>query len=321
MITLTKLFIRIGAAVAIGLTAFAAAPAFAFPDRPITMIVPWAPGGSTDQTARVLAKAAEKQLGQPIIILNKPGASTIIGMRELAQAKPDGYTIGTLSSTTYLAPLTGQTVTYEMMKDFTFISYYGDNLIGIAVLKDKPWKTLQDLVEDGKKNPDKLNFGTGGANSTQHLMVEALQRRTGAKFNHVPQRGSAGSIPALLGNHVDFISEVSVWAPHVESGQARLLVLNTPKRAAAYPNVPTYAELGFEYLRSVQAIIGPAGMPEDIRLKLETAFRKALEDPGFKDTMAKLSMEIIDLPGPQVREVVAGEIEKAKRLIAEVQAK
>jgi len=168
MITLTKWFIRTGAAVAIGLTA-CAAPAFAFPDRPITMIVPWAPGGSTDQTARVLAKAAEKQLGQPIIILNKPGASTIIGMRELAQAKPDGYTIGTLSSTTYLAPLTGQPVTYEMLKDFTFISYYGDNLIGIAVLKDKPWKTLQDLVEDGKKNPDKLNFGTGGANRGDSL--------------------------------------------------------------------------------------------------------------------------------------------------------
>jgi tripartite-type tricarboxylate transporter receptor subunit TctC len=114
---------------------------------------------------------------------------------------------------------------------------------------------------------------------------------------------------------------VSVWAPHVESGQARLLVLNTPKRAAAYPDVPTYAELGFEYLRSVQAIIGPAGIPEDIRQKLETAFRKSLDDPGFKDTMAKLQMEISDMPGPQVREVVAAEIEKAKRLIAFVGSK
>jgi tripartite-type tricarboxylate transporter receptor subunit TctC len=283
--------------------------------------VPWAPGGSTDQTARVLARAAEKHLGQPIVILNKPGASTLIGMREIAQAKPDGYTIGTLSSSSYLAPLTGQAASYDILKDFTFISYYGDNLIGIAVLKNKPWKTLQDLVEDGKKNPEKINYGTGGANTTQHLMVEALSRRTGAKFNHVPQRGSAGSVPALLGSHVDFISEVSVWAPHVESGQARLLVLNTPKRSAAYPDVPTYFELGFEYLRSVQAIIGPAGIPEDIRLKLETAFRKALEEPGFKETMTKLQMEIFDLSGPQVREVVSSEMEKAKRLIDLLQAK
>jgi tripartite-type tricarboxylate transporter receptor subunit TctC len=314
-------FIRIGAAAVVGLATLLAAPAIAFPDRPITMIVPWAPGGSTDQTSRVLARAAEKHLGQPIVILNKPGASTLIGMRELAQAKPDGYTIGTLSSSSYLAPLTGQAASYDILKDFTYISYYGDNLIGIAVLKDKPWKSLQELVEDGKKNPDKINYGTGGANTTQHLMIEALSRRTGAKFNHVPQRGSAGSVPALLGNHVDFISEVSVWAPHVETGQARLLVLNTPKRAAAYPDVPTYAELGFEYLRSVQAIIAPAGIPDDIRLKLETAFRQALEGPGFRDVMAKLQMEISDLPGPQVRELVAAEIEKAKRLIAYLEVK
>jgi tripartite-type tricarboxylate transporter receptor subunit TctC len=305
----------------LGLALLAATPASAFPDRQITMIVPWAPGGSTDQTGRALARVAERHLGQPIVILNKPGASTLIGMRELAQAKPDGYTIGTLSSSSYLAPLTGQSASYDILKDFTYISYYGDNLIGIAVLKDKPWKSLQDLIEDGKKNPDKINYGTGGVSTTQHLMIEALSRRTGAKFNHVPQRGSAGSVPALLGNHVDFISEVSVWAPHVESGQARLLVLNTPKRAAAYPDVPTYAELGFEYLRSVQAIIGPAGIPEDIRQKLETAFRKSLDDPGFKDTMAKLQMEISDMPGPQVREVVAAEIEKAKRLIAFVGSK
>ena len=104
------------------------------------MIVPWAPGGSTDQTARVLARGAEKHLGQPIVILNKPGASTIIGMKELAQAKPDGYTIGTLSSSSYIAPLTGRAASYDMLNDFSYISYYGDNLIGIAVLKDKPWR-------------------------------------------------------------------------------------------------------------------------------------------------------------------------------------
>ena len=317
----SRWLIKAGAVTIVGLTTLAAAPAFAFPERPLMMIVPWAPGGSTDQTSRVLARAAEKHLGQTIVILNKPGASTIIGMRELSQAKPDGYTIGTLSSSSYLAPLAGQSASYEILKDFAYISYFGDNLIGIAILKDKPWKSLQDLVEDGKRNPDKINYGTGGVSTTQHLMVEALSRRTGAKFNHVPQRGSAGSVPALLGNHVDFISEVSVWAPHVETGQARLLVLNTPKRAAAYPDVPTYAELGFEYLRSVQAIIGPAGIPEDIRQKLETAFRKALEDPSFREVMAKLQMEIFDLSGPQAREVVAAEIEKAKRLIAFVEPK
>ena len=112
-------FIKTVAAAIVGLATLAAAPARAFPDRPITLIVPWAPGGSTDQTARVLARAAEKQLGQPIVILNKSGASTIIGMKELALAKPDGYTLGTLSSSSYLAPLTGQAAAYDMLKDFS----------------------------------------------------------------------------------------------------------------------------------------------------------------------------------------------------------
>jgi tripartite-type tricarboxylate transporter receptor subunit TctC len=136
-------------------------------------------------------------------------------------------------------------------------------------------------------------------------MIEALSRRTGAQFTHVPQRGSAGSVPALLGNHVDFISEVSVCA-HVESGQARLSWSST-RRNGRRPirKCVTYAELGPEYLRSVQAIIGPAGMPEDIRQKLEAAFRKALQDPGFRETMSKLQMEISDHPGPQVGEIVA----------------
>src|SRR6185436_11205107 len=118
-----------------------------FPDRPITMIIPWAPGGSTDQTGRVLAKAAEASLGQPIVILNKPGASTTLGMAELTAARPDGYTIGTLSSSTYMIPMRGgRTVQYDPIKSFSWISYYGDNLIGVAVLVDSKWKTLQELI-------------------------------------------------------------------------------------------------------------------------------------------------------------------------------
>ena len=160
-------------------------------------------------------------------------------------------------------------------------------------------------------------------NTTQHLMVEALSRRTGAKFVHVPQRGSAGSVPALLGNHVDFISEVSVWAPYVESGAGAAPRSSTrPKRAAAYPNVPTYAELGFEYLRSVQAIIGPAGIPEDIRLKLETAFRKALQDPASAKSWRSCRWRFATLPGPQVRELVTvGDREGETRLIGCLAAK
>lgn len=310
---------------------FAAAAAFAavlaavpaqaqFPERPITLIVPWAPGGSTDVSSRALAKAAEGALGQPVVVVNKPGASTTIGMADLARAKPDGYTIGTLSSSSYMLKAQGRDLPYDAIEAFSYVSYYGDNLIGIAVLADAPWKKLADLIADGKAQPARFKFGTAGVGSTQHLTLEALMLATGSKFVHIPQQGSAGSMPALLGKHVDFISEVSVWAPFIAQGQARLLAVSTPRRAADYPDVPSLGELGFESLRSVQAIIGPAGMPEPVRQRLEAAFRKALADEGFKGAMKKLSMEIVDLPGPEVKKLVQGELQRATGLVQRMKA-
>lgn len=295
----------------------AAAPAARaeYPERPITMIVPWAPGGSTDLTGRALAQAAEKILGQPIVIVNKPGAATMLGMTELAGAKPDGYTVGTLSSTTYMHPLRGRQVSYDSLKSFTYISYYGDNLIGIAVLADSKWKTLKDLVADGKANPARLKYGNAGVGTTQHLTTEKIQLDSGAKFTFVPQKGSAEAVAALLGGHLDFITEVSVWAPHVEAGKVRLLAVTTPKRAEGFPEVPTVFELGFESLRSVQAIIGPAGIPEPIRAKLEDAFRKGMADPGFVAVMKKLHMVVVDGTGEYARKAVETEIGRAKTLI------
>jgi tripartite-type tricarboxylate transporter receptor subunit TctC len=292
-----------------------------YPEKPITMIVPWTAGGSTDQTSRVLAKAAEAHLGQPIVVVNRPGASTTIGMAELANAKPDGYTIGTLSSSAYLAALQGRELPFHPINAFSHVSYYGDNLIGIAVLANAPWKSLAELLDAGKKNPGKIKYGTAGVGTTQHLTTEALQRSSGAKFVHVPQQGSAASGPALLGGHVDFITETSVWAPFVEDKQVRLLAVTTPQRSKTYPDVPTMNELGFKSLRSVQAIIAPAGVPEPIRAKLETAFRKALGDKAFQDTMQRLAMEIVDLPGAEVKKLVEGEFGLAKELVAEIKAK
>lgn len=310
------------AAMGLAIAAMLSDPARAeYPEKPITMIVPWAAGGSTDQTARVLAKAAEAHLGQTIVIINRPGASTTIGMAELAKANPDGYTIGTLSSTAYLVALQGRQLPFHPINDFSYISYYGDNVIGVAVLDKSPYKTLGDIVAEGKTNPGKLKYGTAGVGTTQHLTTEALQRFSGAKFVHVPQQGSAASAPALLGGHVDFIMETSVWAPFVEDKQVRLLAVTTPKRAKSYPDVPTLSELGYKSLRSVQAIIAPAGLPEPIRAKLEGAFRKALADKAFHETMQRLAMEVVDLPGAEVKKLVEGEYELAKQLVSDIKTK
>jgi tripartite-type tricarboxylate transporter receptor subunit TctC len=305
--------VAVAAALAFGGTARAE-----YPEKPITMIVPWAAGGSTDQTARVLAKAAEASLGQPIVIVNQPGASTTIGMATLAAAKPDGYTIGVLSTTAYLVVLQGRQPPFDPLTAFSYVSYYGDNLIGIAVKSDAPWKTVQELIDDGKKRPGAIKYGTAGVGTTQHLTTEAIQFSTKAKFVHVPQQGSAASMPALLGGHVDFVTETSVWAPFIEDKQVRLLAVTTPKRSKLYPDVPTLNELGHKSLRSIQAIIGPAGLPEPIRAKLETAFRKALTDKAFGETMDRLAMEIIDLPGAEVKKLVDSEHALAAQLLSDI---
>lgn len=289
-----------------------------YPDKPITMIVPWAAGGSTDQTARVLAKAAEASLGQPIVIINQPGATTTIGMAALAAAKPDGYTIGTLSSSGYLIALQGRQLPFDPINSFSYISYYGDNVIGITVKSDAPWKTLQELVDDGKKRPGAIKYGTAGVGTTQHLTTEAIQFNSKAKFVHIPQQGSAASMPALLGGHVDFVTETSVWAPFVENKEARLLGVTTLERSKLYPDVPTLRELGYKSLRSIQAIIAPAGLPEVIRAKLEAAFRKALSDKAFQETMDRLSMQVVDLPGAEVKKLVENEYSLAGELLKEI---
>lgn len=306
------------AVAAVSIITAAGAARAEFPERPISLIIPWDAGGSTDQTARVLAKAAEKALGQPVVPVNKPGAATVLGMTELAAAKPDGYTIGVLSSSSYLIPLAGRQVQYDPEKSFSYISYYGDNLIGVAVPANAPWKTLKDLVEDGKKNPGKLKFGTGGVGTTQHLTIEGLMVDTGAKFIHIPQKGSAGSVPALLGQHVDFISETSVWAPFVDQKELRALSVTTPARSPRFPDVPTMQEMGYKSLRSVQAIIAPAGMPEPVRAKLEAAFRGALKDQAFIDTMNRLAMVIVDMSGAESKALVDGEIARARTLLAQI---
>lgn len=296
---------------AMGLSAAAQAQG-QYPDKPIRMIVPWAAGGGTDVTSRALAKAAEASLGQPTIIVNAPGASTTIGMGQLNRAAPDGYTIGTLSSTSYNFAVSGQKIPYDPINGFSYISYFGDNLIGIVVPASSPFKTLQDLIAHAKTN--RLTYGTAGAVSTQHLIGAALQKAAGLQLDHIPMNGSAGSMNALLGKHVDFMIEVSVWMPHLLSGTVRVLAVNTPERSKHLPEVPTLRELGFPSLRSVQGIIAPPDLPEPIRAKLEVAFRKALKDPAFVGAMDRMSMEVIDMSGRDTKALVESEFKRAQQL-------
>ncbi|MET0924200.1 MAG: tripartite tricarboxylate transporter substrate binding protein, partial [Xanthobacteraceae bacterium] len=218
-----------------GLASFAAwpgsAPAQNFPARPVTLIVPWSAGGSTDLGMRALAAATEKHLGQPIVIENRPGGSGTLAPGQMAAtAKPDGYTIAQIPITVFRLPFMTRT-TFDPAKDFTYIAGLTGYTFGIVVKGDSPWKTFQEFVADAKANPGKISYGTPGAGTTLHLTMEQIAKAQGIKWTHVPFRGTSDSTNALLGGHVNVVADASGWAPLVNSGKLRLLVIWSDKRS------------------------------------------------------------------------------------------
>lgn len=313
-----SLFIQIVNKSAVALMLCMAVPGIAqadFPEHEITVVVPWPPGGSTDQITRALAEAAEKELGQTVIVVNKPGASSTLAMTELANTEPDGYTLGVMSTSSILQPLQGRG-RYDVVEDFAHILHFADSTIGIVVQDDSDITSFDELIERGKSDPGALKYGTSGVGSVQHLVMEGVQADTGAKFVHIPQGGGNESVTALLGGHVDFINEVTTWAPHVEAGTLRPLVLTTAQRVSEYPDVPTLSEKGFETVRSVQIIVAPAGIPEQAQEALEQAFLAATSSHEFQQAMDRLRMQTLTDTGAQARETVGQQQALSKELLS-----
>jgi len=291
-----------------------------FPEQPIRLIIPWAAGGVSDLVGRAIAKSVEQTLKQPVIVVNRAGASTSIGMAAVASAKPDGYTLGQMSSSTYVLQAQGRKLPFDVRESFTYISNVGENVMAVVVPADSPYKTLQDLIAAGKEQPGKLSFATAGLGSTPQLLIENLMQATGAKFLHVPYQGSAATMPALVGGFVDFVSDVSSWAPFLRDGRVRLLAISTPNRIADFPGVPTFAELGYQQMRNYNAIVAPAGLPEPIRAKLESAFRQAQKSPEFVAAMKRLSMEIVELSSSEVKKLTMDELAIAERVVKSMES-
>src|SRR5918993_3429976 len=202
-----------------------------FPDRPIRLIIPWAAGGPADAGFRILAQSVSKKLGQQVIVDNKAGASGIMGAIALQEAKPDGYTISQMHMSVLRQPLLNKQLTYNPINDLTYILQITGFIMGVVVKADAPWKTLPELLAHARANPGKLNYGTLGIGSTQHLAMERVGLAQGLSWTHAPYRGTADTLRALLGGEIDFASESSGWAPHVLSGKLRLLAVFTGDRA------------------------------------------------------------------------------------------
>ncbi len=269
-----------------------------FPSKPITMIIHFAVGGSTDLTGRKMADLAGKTLGQPIIAENKVGGAGVIGINAVSKANPDGYTIGTVSySATVVAPHL-RSVPYNVKEDFTWIMQYAEYPQAFCVLADARWKTLKEFIEEARKNPNKLTYATAGAKSGQHILMQQVALAENVEISHVPTHGGSEVVVQQLGGHVDG-SLAAELAPHVGSGKVRALAVAGEKRLESMPDVPTFGELGYKLESPLWlGFCAPKGVDPRIVKKLHDAFKKAFEDPSFKELCSTLVMTPI-FRGPE----------------------
>ena len=210
-----------------------------YPAKPIRLICPWPAGGATDGVMRTLADSAGKALGGTFVVENKPGASGTLGFNELANARPDGYTLSQMHVGAARQPLL-QKMQFDPLKDFTYVACLTGYTFGLVVRADSPLKTVKEYVEYAKANPDRLTFGSPGNGTTPHFAVEEFAFKAGVKLQHVPFKGFAEGMQALLGGHIMSHSDSTGWAPHVDAGTARLLATYGSKRTKRWPHIATW---------------------------------------------------------------------------------
>jgi tripartite-type tricarboxylate transporter receptor subunit TctC len=284
---------KLGALVACAFAALTSiAQAQQFPTRPVTLIVPWPPGGSTDIAMRALASATEKHLGQSIVIENRPGAAGTLGPANMAgSARPDGYTVAQFPISIFRIPYI-QKATFDPGKDFTYIIHLTGYTFGVVVRADSPWKTFNDMIEHARANPGKVNYGTPGVGTSLHITMEQIAKAKGIKWTQVPFKGGADNMNATLGGHIDATADSTGWAELVNAGKFRLLVTWGAERTKNWPNVPTLKESGINMVsNSPFGIGGPKGMDPAVVKVLHDAFKKGMEEQSYKDTILKLDME------------------------------
>jgi tripartite-type tricarboxylate transporter receptor subunit TctC len=269
-----------------------------FPECPITLLVGFSPGGSLDLSARALAAAAEKALGQPIAVENKTGGTGSVALAALLKAKADGYTLVATPSSVLVRVSQVQAFPFKPLKDFKPIAGYGTPELGIVVKSDAPWRSLKELSDYAKKNPSAVKFASDGNGSTPHGAVEAIILQDGLRMIHVPFKGSIESMTALLGGHVEMASVTSEFVPAVQAGQARLLATMGDKRAPKFPDVPTMKESGYPFVNeTVYCVVGPATLPNDVAKKLEEAFVKAGESKEYKEILDTINLSPVFYSG------------------------
>jgi tripartite-type tricarboxylate transporter receptor subunit TctC len=266
----------------------------AYPDKPVRIVVPYAPGGAVDVVARKVAQKLSEQTGQSFFVENKPGASGTIGAQSVIRAAPDGYTLLALDNTFALLPFVFKKLPWEGDLPVVPIAVSAYTPVLVLVNSDSKYNDLASLIAFAKANPDKLTYGTGGNGSAPHFSAEAFQQAAGVKLSHIPYKGAGEAVTGLVGGQIDLVllSTGSV-ASQIKAGKLRPLAASGSKRLASIPNVPTFAEAGLPGFGIVNwsGLVAPVGTPKDVIARLNAEVKKALDTPDMKAFLANLSAD------------------------------
>jgi tripartite-type tricarboxylate transporter receptor subunit TctC len=299
-----------------------------YPSRPIQVIVPFPPGGVADLVARPFTSVLEKELKQPVAVVNKTGAGGAVGMQSAAVSRPDGYTLMVALSSISVMPevdaLFGRPSTYKL-KDFAPIALLSADPTILVVKKESPWKNVADFVADAKKRPNEIKYSSSGVYGTMHVAMEMFAHAAGIKLRHIPTGGGGPALTSLLGGHVEALAGgPNVSIPHIKAGTLRVLANWGDKRLSALPDVPTFKELGYKdvefYIWS--GFFAPAATPPEAIKILREATAKAVKVPDFKSAMEKMETPIYYLDAPDFQKFWDQDAErliKAVRNIGKVQ--
>lgn len=283
-----------GAASSAGFNAFLQTPAGRFPQKPIRLVVSFAPGGPNDVMARVLAQRMSTNLGQPVIVDNKAGAGGVIGNDAVAKSPADGYTLLFASGPFVMAPALQVKMPYDTLRDFAAVTKVAESPMVLMVPTSSRFKNAKELVEFARMNPGQLNYGSGGIGSTPHLTTELLGTVTGAKFTHVPYKGGGESIKALMGGEIDLlIDSITSTGPALASGRVKALAITQAQRAPKLPDVPTFSEAGIPKFSMTHwvGLVAPAKVPQDVLSLLRLEAIKALRSPDVEQRLAEIGAQ------------------------------
>lgn len=301
-------------------TLTAAASAQAYPEKPVRIVVPFSPGGTTDMVGRVIGAKLGELLGQPVVIDNKAGGSTIIGTENLARSPADGYSIMLVTPDFTINPALRPSMPYDTRKDFTPIALIATYPMIMVANADHPFRSIGELIAQARAKPGQINFASAGNGSMPHLCAELFNSLAGVKLTHIPYKGNGPAITDLLAGRVSVLfSGGPPVEPHVKSGKLRMLGVTTAQRHATLPDIPTVAEAGVPGYEVTAwfGFIAPAGVPDAIVRRLNTEIGRALAAPDVREKLASLGANLGASTPDAFRKVIDDEIGKWSRVVKE----